>query len=351
MNVIISNRYSEMLTNLNIDIIKNVRGEYEPEIIIANFENFFFNKMILDITAVTGYKNITNIQKLASGLDMNKVILLLDDSPEVNSPSYLSGLVSMGIYNFTRNIDSIEYLINNPNTYKDVAHLHIIGDNGSSSQPNLNINISAGSVNSNFFNESINRVSMGSRVIAIKNVTEHAGATTLIYMLKKQLERNYKVLAIEVDKNDFVYFNDSDLRTCNTGELDSIIKNPNSNYDVILVDINESPKIASIKEVIHLIEPSTIKLNKLIRKDRAVLTKMKNYKIVLNKSLLSSKDVSEFEYESRCSIFESIPPLDDKKEQNPILNNLLNKLGFNKQEPVGGVKKPVGKLFGIVKDE
>ena len=350
MNVIISNRYSEMLTNLNIDIIKNVRGEYDPEIIVANFENFFFNKMILDITAVNGYKNISNIQKLASGLDMNKVIILLDDSPEVNSPSYLSGLVSMGIYNFTRNIDSIEYLINNPNSYKDVAQYHIIGDN--SGNNNLNININAGSVNSNFFNESINRVSNGTnRVIAIRNVTEHAGATTFTYMLKKQLEKNYKVLAVEVDKNDFVYFNDSDLRTSTTSELDSIIKNPNSNYDVILVDINESPKIASIKEVLHLIEPTTIKLNKLIRTDRTVLTKMKNYKIVLNKSLLSEKDISEFEYESRCKIFETIPPLDDKKEQNPILNNILYKLGFNKQQPVGGVKKPVGKLFGIVKDE
>ena len=285
MNVIISNRYSEMLTNLNIDIIKNVRGEYEPEVIIANFENFFFNKMILDITAVIGYKNIATIQKLASGLDMNKVIVLLDDSPEVNSPSYLSGLVSMGIYNFTRNIDSIEYLINNPNTYKDVAQYHIIGDTGGN-QNNLNVNLNVGNVNSNFFNDSINKVFMGSRVIAFKNITEHAGATTLVYMLKKQLERNYKVLALEVDKNDFIYFNDPDLRNCSTGEVDSIIKNPNSNYEIILVDINSSPKIASIKEVIHLIEPSTIRLNKLIRTDRTVLTKMKKYKIVLNKCLL-----------------------------------------------------------------
>ena len=331
MNVIISNRYSEMLTNLNIDIIKNVRGEYEPEVIIANFENFFFNKMILDITAVIGYKNIATIQKLASGLDMNKVIVLLDDSPEVNSPSYLSGY--------------------NPNTYKDVAQYHIIGDNGTNNQNNLNINLNVGNVNSNFFNDSINKVFMGSRVIAFKNVTEHAGATTLVYMLKKQLERNYKVLALEVDKNDFVYFNDPDLRTCSTGEVDSIIKNPNSNYEIILVDINSSPKVASIKEVIHLIEPTTIKLNKLIRTDRTVLTKMKKYKIVLNKCLLSSKDVSEFEYESRCKVFESIPPLDDKKDQNPILNDLLYKLGFDRQIPVGGVKKPVGKLFGIVKDE
>ena len=87
MNVIISNRYSEMLTNLPIDIIKNVRGEYDADIIVSNFQNFFFNKMILDITAVKNYKDINNIQKLSFGLDMNKVILLLDDSKEVNSPT------------------------------------------------------------------------------------------------------------------------------------------------------------------------------------------------------------------------------------------------------------------------
>ena len=105
MNVIISNRYSEMLSNLNIDVIKNVRGEYDAEVIVSNFQNFFFNKMILDITAVKDYRNIANIQKLSFGLDMSKVILLLDDSREVNSPMYLSSLVSMGIYNFTKNIE------------------------------------------------------------------------------------------------------------------------------------------------------------------------------------------------------------------------------------------------------
>ena len=348
MNVIISNRYSEMLTNLPIDIIKNVRGEYDADIIVSNFQNFFFNKMILDITAVKNYKDINNIQKLSFGLDMNKVILLLDDSKEVNSPTYLSELVSMGIYNFTRNIDSIIYLIDNPNTYKDVARYHMLGGNPNA---NMNVNLEPGSINSNFLNNSINNVFMGSRVIAIKNLTEHAGATTLTYMLKKQLENNYKTLAIEVDKNDFMYFNDSDLRSVTSLELDSIIKNPNSRYDVILVDINESPTITSIKEVIHLIEPSTIKLNKMIRSDRMILEKMRNYKIVLNKSLLSEKDIKDFEYESRCKIFDAIPPLDDKKEKNPILNDLLYKLGFDKQIPSGGVKKPVGKLFGIVKDE
>ena len=43
MNVIISNRYSEMLSNLNIDVIKNVRGEYDAEVIVSNFQNFFYS--------------------------------------------------------------------------------------------------------------------------------------------------------------------------------------------------------------------------------------------------------------------------------------------------------------------
>ena len=66
--------------------------------------------MILDITAIRDYQNIATIQKLSFGLDMSKVILLLDDSQQVNSPAYISELISMGIYNFTRNIDAITYL-------------------------------------------------------------------------------------------------------------------------------------------------------------------------------------------------------------------------------------------------
>lgn len=349
MNVIVANRYSEMLSNLHIDIIKNVQGEFEVDDLVSNFQNFFFNKMILDITAIKDYQEISTIQKLSFGLDMSKVILLLDDSPKVNSPTYVSELISMGIYNFTRNIDAISYLIDNPNSYKDVAQYHILGSVGPVDAKS-NINLDPGNIDSSFVNESVNKVFMGPRVIAIKDLSEHAGATTLTYMMKKALESAYKVLAIEVDKKDFIYFNDGDLRSITNGELDTIIKNPNSDYEIILVDINESPKLNEIKESIHLIEPSTIKLNKMIRLDRMVLEKMKSYRIVLNKSLLSSKDVEEFEYESRCKVFDNIPPLDDKKEKNIEINKLLYKMGFDKMMPEDYNKKPV-KLFGIVKDE
>ena len=349
MNVIIANKYSQMLSNLRIDIIKNVTGEFDVEDIVSNFENFFFNKMILDITAVRDYQNIATIQRLSFGLDMSKVILLLDDSPIVNSPSYISELISMGIYNFTRNIDAVAYLINNPNSYKDVAQYHILGGSGPVSKQS-NISLEPGQINSDFINESVNKVFMGTRVIAIKNLTDNAGATTLTYMMKKALEGQYKVLAVEVDKHDFMYFNDSELRSVTSGELETITKNPNSDYEVILVDINDSPKITTIKEILHLIEPTTIKLNKMIRLDRLVLEKMKSYQIVLNKSMLSDKDVEEFEYESRCKTFANLPYLDEKQDNIQDINVLLYKMGFDKMVP-GGIEKKATKWFGIVKDE
>ena len=72
--------------------------------------------------------------------------------------------------------------------------------------------------------------------------------------------------------------------------------------------------------------------------------------IQVPKSLLNDKDVEEFEYESRCKVFDNIPPLDDKKEKNIEINKLLYKMGFDKMVP-GGLEKKTTKWFGIVKDE
>src|SRR5699024_8159755 len=124
MNVIIANKYQALLTSLDIDVIKNIQGEFSVDELIAQFSNFYFNKMIIDITAIKDYQKVTTIQNLSVNFDTSKIILLLDDSETVNSPVYLSQLVSMGIYNFATNINDIKYLINNPNTYKDVAKYH-----------------------------------------------------------------------------------------------------------------------------------------------------------------------------------------------------------------------------------
>ena len=102
MNVIVANKYQSMLEELD--------GEFEVDELVRQFENFFFQRMILDITAIKNYKDIKNLQRLSISLDMDKVILLLDDSPDSTSSEYLSKLISMGIYNFTKNVEGIMYL-------------------------------------------------------------------------------------------------------------------------------------------------------------------------------------------------------------------------------------------------
>lgn len=246
MNVIVANKYETMLQDLNIDVIKRLNGEFEVDDLIAQFENFFFQRMILDITAIKDYKDIKNLQKLSISLDMDKVILLLDDSPEGTSSEYLSKLISMGIYNFTRNVEGIMYLYEHPNNYRDVAHIHQLDSN---TAPNV-----------------LERFvpNQGVRIIGIKNVTKQSGATTLTYMMKKQLEKNYDVKAIEVDKRDFMYFRDKDLISSTSNEVGGLLAKY-SNADIILVDINESAIAESlVHTVIYLIEPSIIKLNRMM---------------------------------------------------------------------------------------
>ena len=52
MNVIIANRQKDKLNNLNIEVIKRLDGEFDVNEIISSFKNIFYNKMILDITAL-----------------------------------------------------------------------------------------------------------------------------------------------------------------------------------------------------------------------------------------------------------------------------------------------------------
>lgn len=330
MNVIISNKYQALLTNLDIDVIKSINGEFTVDELIAQFSNFYYNKMIIDITAIKGYQDINVIQQLSVNFDMSKVILLLDDSETVNSPMYLSQLVSMGIYNFATNVNVIKFLIDNPNTYKDVASYHNI--NGFK-KPALNENVVDNT-----------KGKIGQKIIGFKNVTDHAGATTLVYLLKLHLEKNYKVKAVEVDGNDFIFFNDDSLESVSSVTFNDFLAQ-NINCDVILVDLNNSSVENYCNDIIYLIEPGRIQLNKLIRKDNEIFEKLKNKKIVLNRSVLNDKDVDDFERESGSKVFYNLPYLDDKLDNQPIINNFLSTLGFSRvEENKGG-----SGLFSIFK--
>src|SRR5699024_3388501 len=83
-------------------------------------------------------------------------------------------------------------------------------------------------------------------------------------------------------------------------------------------------------DIVYLIEPGRIQLNKLIRKDSEIFEKLRNQKIVLNRSVLSDKDVEDFEKECGSKVFFNLPYLDDKLDNKPIINAFLSALGFSR---------------------
>ena len=323
MDTVISNKYSSILNELDIEVSKKLEGEYTVDEIISQFKNFFFNKMFLDITAIKDYKDLTNLQKLSMSIDMDKVILLLDKDDNISdSEPFLAKLVNMGIYNFTKDQNSLMYLYTNPNVYRDVAYLQKI-------EPNEN------NTTNNFSHSVPNK-----RIIGIKNITDSAGATSLIYMLKKVLSNYYSVMALEVDKRDFTYFKDKDTLTVKDDEINNIVSKYNS-IDIFLLDLNKSNKEYLCTDVLYLVEPSILKLNKLAIINPKIINDIKGKKVVLNKSLLSESEIADFEVETRIKVYYNIPPLNDKKDNSDILSPLLEKLGYIKKSEETEKKKSI----------
>ena len=314
MNVMVVNKYKELLMGLNIEVMKSIEGVFNVDEIIDTFTNFYYDKMILDITAIRDYQNTDNLQKLAMNINMENVILLLDDSPETATKSYLSKLISLGIYNFTRNAEGINYLLVHPHTYRDVVNIHNLEDLDSVTNENGDTIVTSST-------------SGKMKIIGFKNMTQHAGATTLIYLLRKALSASKMVGAIEVNKVDFLYFNDKDLVSTTTTELPKELMKKQL-CDVVFVDLNDYDDVSICAEVYYLIEPSTIMINKKLRKNKSVLETLKEEKVVLNKCVLNSDDVSTFEYETKLKVFATIPPVDDRQENIEAINKFISKMNL-----------------------
>ena len=285
MNVIVANENQNQLSNIDIDIIKSINGVFSVSELVDMFKNFFYSKMILDVTALKDYKVISTYEELAKGLDTNKIIFLLPEGSTLCTPNFLSSMIDLGIYNFTTNLNGIKFLIKKSNTLQDVENIKKMAQG--SKEPEVSSNNSNDSNDITTPTEIAPKAGNNTTVIGIKNVTESAGATTLIFMLKKELVMTYgseKVLAIELETS-----------FCN--------------------------------EIIYLIEPSTIKLNKLVRDNKIIFGKIADKKIVLNKSLLLTNDVADFEKESGLKVFYNMPPLDERK-RNTIINDFLIHLGL-----------------------
>ena len=343
MNVIVSNKNQAMLENLGIDVIKEMNGEFDVEEIISTFQNFFYQRMILDITALKDNTTSDSYSSLAQGLDLDKLILYLPKDSIYCTPSFLSNLVTMGFYNFTSNIDGIKFLLERSNTFKDVSSLQKTPKKAETGAIHTTqaVNISGATTEA----EPTKVESDKPIVVGIKNATLHAGATSLIYMMVKDLTAIYgknKVLAIELDKKDFEFFKLPNMISGGQNDILGLISS-NKNAKIILIDLNGTEDFSMCDEVIHLLEPSTIGINKMISRNKLSLEKLKGKKVMLNKSMLSNKDVEELENESGLQFFFNMPPLNDRIK-NDAITNLLDNIGMiNVSESSGSGNK----IFGL----
>ena len=336
MNVIISNELQGQLSDLDIDVIKSISGVYDVNEIVEMFKNFFYSKMILDVTSLKNYNDFKTYEVLARGLDPDKIIFLLPEGSQLCTPSFLTRLITVGIYNFTTNVTGINYLVKKSNTLKDVEHITKMVNNNMPSPENDPLPQV----------QNISQPQKGVTILGFKDVTEGAGATTFAYLVKKELSLSFgqeSVLAIEIDKNDFALFNDQRMISARQDEIKSVIdKAVSSNVNFILIDLNGCNDDSFCTDIVYLIEPSTIKLNKLVRKSSSAFSKLVGKKVVLTKSVLVNNDVFDFESEAGIKVFYNLPPVDERK-RNAYIADFLGKLGIlNRTTNDSG-----NKIFGL----
>lgn len=308
MNIVIYNQAKSLIESLEIDVIKSVSGVFSVTELKEMFSNMYYERLIIDITSIKDYKSNMVLQNLANSFDMSKVVLILENSDEGVKPNFISGLISLGIYNFTRNRDGLLYFLKNTNSYNDVAHLH----------------------HANFVSNDVKveKTVKQKKIIGFVNVTEHAGASTLIYMLMKNIIRFEKVVGIELDKFDFKYFRHTEMVSSNLAELDQLINNKYADYNIVLIDLNNNQDCAICTDIVYLIEPSIIKMNKLTAKSKDFMTELKFKKVVLNKSNISPEAIHDFGEETGLVVLANIKSLNDREENQSDIINLAEKLSL-----------------------
>ena len=348
MNVIVANEKSNDLASLNVDIIKSVTGVFDALEIVEMFKSFFYNKLLLDVTALKNPEDVRSYEMIAGALDADKVIFLMPEGSKLCTASFLSKLVSLGIYNFTSNINGVNYLIKKTNTLQDVEHIVSSAHAQRSEEAGAAVaTIASAPQTTETTTTEINKVELDEcRIIGFRNITISSGATTLVYMLKKELALIYgddNVAALEINKNDFIMFNEANMFSCRNDEIQANLEKL-SRFSILLVDLNDCANDSFCKDIVYLVEPSTFKLNRLLRRNGEVFTKLKDKKVVLNQSMLLNNDVFDFEREAEIKVYFNIPPLDDRK-RNGIIAEFLEKLGIlgvNIKSSAGG-----NKIFGL----
>ena len=278
--------------------------------------------MIIDITSIKDYQNLEVIKELSKSVDPSRVIIILNNDATVNSSFYMSNLIACGFYNFTRNFEGVKFLYNTPNSYDSVKHL-VISEEEVVRQSNAFKEEQAVIYQSSGTNKK-------RQIIGFINLTNHAGSTSLVNMLVRQLNASgQQAIGLEMFRQDMLYYHDPNLSTCfNKNVLESKLKL----YDdvaaifIVLNEFGEADKFCD--KIIYVIEPSYIMLTKLLKKNRNALAEHKNDLILLNKSFVNDQEIPDFEYESKLKVYFNLPALNDRNNNLGPINDFLRKMGF-----------------------
>ena len=349
MNVIVSNKQKNILDNANIDAIKDLNGLFNVDELINNFKDYFFSKMIIDATAIVDFASEGVLRKLVNGIGAEKILLLLPNKPDPPR-KFCELLISLGLYNFSTDInDILKYLVT-PNTLGDAerilngnydasiyeaTNMAPTPDNSVITDNMMNNNDLANNSYNNNNHDNVNNASTimdnnrdNKIVIGFKNVTMHAGSTTLIYMIKKELEESFNITcdAFEIGGSDFALFNTKGMNSINNNNVEATIKNCSSR--IILVDLNRNNYEALCDEVLYLIEPSIIGINKLLFEKRNAFSLLNDKKVILNKCMLNASDIDIFAKEAGLKIYYSVPFVNDRVS-NKVIKNLIEYMGIN----------------------
>ena len=292
MNIVIENLNSSIIDSISIATVKRLNGTYDVGTLFNEISSLSYEKVIMDITSLNNYNDINVLKSLISFIKPDKLILVLNK--ENISIEYLNSIIEIGIYNIAYTAEHIVELYSNPNNYEDAIIL-------------------------------INKSKKITKIIGFKNVTKHAGSTTLIYILKKHLDKYRKVLALEIDKLDFNFFYNKEMVSIQDNAVDMTLEKY-GNTDIILIDLNNSKNaVKYCDEIIYLVEPTMIRINESMMVDPTTFNSLKDKKVILNKSPLTGDEIKEFESESHIKPYYVLPMLNER-HNSELINNLIDKL-------------------------
>lgn len=327
MDIQIINKYDNLFKELDLNIIKSFSGLYDIEKIKKELSDLYYENVFIDITSIKDYYNINTVIYFLKVFPKEKVHILLDNSQVAGSNEYINELINNGYFNITKNHLSLMFLRNNPGTREDAIKLlekEVMED---AREEVLEVKTKQNIMKRNVKKQAHKKV----QVIAVQNLTKNAGATSLVYMMYNHLSKRYNVKVAEMFKTDLRIYSNSDFFTfTDENQLERFI-NENNNLDVILVDFNNVNKFTLIDTLIYLVEPTKLKVNQLILKDKHYNSKIKNHLVVVNKSLISQSDLRNLEYEMKIKSFYMLPNIGEDETDNVEINKMLYKMGFSKQ--------------------